>query len=364
MRTWVIAALLTLSGAVSAQNVTSCTPGQLCLSIDSTSAGARVPLTSIVGSSAVAIDPATGNVFARSNSGVVQQCTQPSVDPQILTFSSNLSPVNPGTQITLSWSTVNIPTTGTPCTASGGPVEWTSQGALPSSGSRTIAANGAAGTSLTYTISCTASGQTLTRNTSVFLNSTTPPPGCSGSNAPPAGYSLVPEFGTTELNTVFPYGPTGQFPPAQNQRFLNLQRGFSYAYRFTAAQGVNGSGNPVVSGGVNIDEWQGPGQAAGAGTISISQCPHDYSTNLNTPQRTCRSGQSGASSVHALSFDFASSVGSCSLVIGAQYFFNITTGLGTSVGGSPLGYCTTTSCSPLVVWLGATRAAVKAIPAE
>lgn len=329
--------LLGLPGLIHAQSITSCAQGQVCMSIDGASGGgARIPLNTTPGRAAIAINPADGSVLVRSVGEGVQQCTQVSTTPAITSFTATPSSVTPGTQITLSWTTTNVPTSGLPCQAISGPQEWTPIGLLPSSGSRTIQANGVAPQTLTYGLRCTGSdGTQVTQTTSVSLTSN--PTTCSGANAPPDGYGLT----TTFLCSLFTCpGGLSSFPPTSNQRSISLGRAESRALQFVAnlASGAGQAGsvftadffNPSVQGSI------------GSGTISISRCPHDYGT-------ACRSGPSLN---NGLGWTFLGG-SACALETGQTYYFNITAG-NTVTSGPPgaLGSCSEYPCSALVGWTG------------
>lgn len=183
-----------------------------------------------------------------------------------------------------------------------------------------------------------------------------PPVSCTGSRAPPTGYTLAPpselsgsvwgrSVGSGGVIITYDY-----FPPQSNQRFPVLEKKASYAYRFTVESGVP----RAPSGGVNFDEWLGA-SGSGRGTISFSECPHDYSNDLlsgswaNQNLRVCKSGPS---SVHALSFTYSNASpenqnGSCVLEYGKTYYFNVTTG-----NDDSLGRCDGDRCSPLSAWAG------------
>lgn len=330
------ASLALLPGVVHAQNITSCAQGQVCMSIDgSTGGGARVPLNSTPGRAAIAINPADGSVTVRSLSESVLQCTQTSTTPAITSFTATPSSVTPGTQITLSWTTTNVPTTGLPCQAISGPSEWTAIGLLPSSGSRTIQANGVAPSTLTYGLRCTGTDSTqVTQTTSVSLVSN--PTNCSGVNAPPAGYGLT----TTFLCSTFGCpGGSSSFPPSGNQRFVSVGFAESRALQFTANLAAGAS----QTGGVAIDDVYNLGVPGsnGSATISISRCPHDYGT-------PCRAGP-GVSA--GLSWSFVGA--GCLLEAGGIYYFNVTAGNAVTAGApGPLGSCSEYPCSALIRWQG------------
>lgn len=324
-----------VAAPLSAQNVTSCGSGQLCLRIDSGSAA--VPLTTVTGSAAVAINPSTGDVTVRSRDGVVQQCTQASTDPAI-TIGANPTALNSGENTTISWTTVNVPTTGTPCTPSGGPSNWTSLGPLPSSGNRTVSVTGSPGAVITYTLTCTGTnGSQVSNSTQVSINQSGAD--CTGQNAPPAGYDVQqqPLIGTFQ-------SPDGQFPPSANGVRIQLASATARAYSFTARIRPGTSG----AAGVTTDEWFGVGGPStfGAGTITISRCPADFGNNLAAAQ--CRSGPAGANSI---SYTMVGGFG-CQMIPGQAYFFNMTSGNCSSPGCSSLGFCSAFPCSPLTLWAG------------
>lgn len=337
MRTLFLVAAIVASGAAWANTPTQCALNDICLTVDSP-LGAEVPL--VTGTNpAIQIFP-NGAITIRSKDSDIAYCNTAGTDPAITSFTAAPTPLAPGAQVTLTWASINMPA-GTPCQASGGPTEWTALGNLPASGNRQITAAGAAGATLTYTLTCTAGQVVRTRTASVVLSGGGGGGNnCTGQNAPPAGYVLR---NRGDLGATFPYGIGGQFPPQQNQRFYSLSVGESTSWSFVAQQG----GAPT--GGVSVDEWIGTGQVFGSGTISISRCPHDYGANLNTttPSVVCKSGPSG---VHSLSFAFSPSPGSCPLTVGQAYYYNMTTG-----NGDGLGFCTGMTCSPLIVWLGASR---------
>lgn len=328
------ASLALLPGVIHAQNITSCAQGQVCMSIDgSTGGGARVPLNTTPGRAAIAINPADGSVTVRSLNEGVQQCTQTSTTPVITSFTVTPNSVTPASQVTLSWTTSNVSASGTPCQALSGPQEWTAiggNGLLPSSGSRTIQANGVAPSTLTYGLRCTGTDNTqVTQTTSVSLVSN--PTSCSGANAPPAGYGLTTGF----LCSAFgcPGGPNS-FPPSLNQQLIGISSGGSLALRFTANLATGASQTGVV----NTDDFRNPSVpgSSGFGTISISSCPHDYGT-------LCRSGPALANSI---TWTFSGS-GPCALQAGQTYFFNVTAGNFDALGG-----CSDYPCSALVAWGG------------
>lgn len=323
--------LLGLPGLIHAQSITSCAQGQVCMSIDGASGGgARVPLNTTPGRAAIAINPADGSVLVRSVGEGVQQCTQVSTTPAITSFTATPSSVTPGTQITLSWTTTNVPTSGLPCQAISGPQEWTPIGLLPSSGSRTIQANGVAPQTLTYGLRCTGSdGTQVTQTTSVSLTSN--PTTCSGANAPPAGYALSQGF---LCNAFGCPGGSNSFPPSINQRLLSIEPRGSLALAFTAnlASGASQFGTAITG------EFRNPSVpgSIGTGTISISSCPHDYNSS-------CRSGPGLSTS---LTWTFLG-VDPCRLQAGQVYYFNVTAG-----NSDTLGTCTDYPCSALVGWSG------------
>nr|MCU0757347.1 hypothetical protein [Xanthomonadales bacterium] len=242
--------LLGLPGLIHAQSITSCAQGQVCMSIDGASGGgARIPLNTTPGRAAIAINPADGSVLVRSVGEGVQQCTQVSTTPAITSFTATPSSVTPGTQITLSWTTTNVPTSGLPCQAISGPQEWTPIGLLPSSGSRTIQANGVAPQTLTYGLRCTGSdGTQVTQTTSVSLTSN--PTTCSGANAPPTGYFVTSSFLCSTFGCP---GGTNSFPPTGNQRLISVDARSSVALQFTAnlATGAGQTGTVVTSDFLN-----------------------------------------------------------------------------------------------------------------
>lgn len=330
------ASLALAPALVLAQNITSCAAGQVCMSIDgATGGGARVPLNATPGRAAIAINPADGSVTVRSLNESVQQCTQVSTTPAITSFSAQPSSVTPGSQVTLSWTTSNVPTSGTPCQAISGPSEWTALGVLPSSGSRTIVANGAAATTLTYGLRCTGIDSTqVTQTTQVFLSGGGGGD-CSGQNAPPAGYSLF----SGQVCGTFPC-TGGNFPPSNGLIWINFGAGQSRALQFTATV----SPGAPTTGTITTDDWRNlvVPASSGAGVLTISRCPHDYGGNLGA----CRSGPA---SINSVTYQIGSSSGLCSLTSGAVYYFNITSGNSTTPGGA-LGYCSDYACSALSSW--------------
>lgn len=330
------ASLALLPGVLHAQNITSCAAGQVCMSIDGASGGgARVPLNTTPGRAAIAINPTDGSVTVRSVSEAVLQCTQTSTAPIITSFTATPSSVTPGTQVTLSWSTTNVSTSGTPCQAISGPSEWTAIGLLPSSGSRVVQANGVAPSTLTYGLRCTGTDTTqVTQTVSVSLASN--PTNCSGQNAPPEGYQLT----VLPLCGTFPCA-SGTFPPGSTNRGIQLSQAVSIAYQFTPTLSFGGA----QLGSVTTDEWLGQNVTPGNGTISISACPHDYGNNLGL----CRDGPGAAL---AVTYTIGPPATNCPLVSGSVYYFNITSGNSTTIGGSNLGFCTTYPCRALTVWRG------------
>jgi hypothetical protein len=333
------ASLALLPGVTHAQNITSCAQGQVCMSIDgSTGGGARVPLNTTPGRAAIAINPADGSVTVRSLNEGVQQCTQVSTTPAITSFTATPGSVTPGSQVTLSWTTVNVPTTGTPCQAVGGPSEWTANGMLPSTGSRVIQANGVAPSTLTYSLRCTGVDSTqVTQTTSVALTSGGGG-GCTGQNAPPAGYSLQ----TLSLCSVYQCS-LGPFPPTGNTRFVQLSNRQSLAMQFTATLNP---GAPA-QGAVSTDEWINVSNpdAKGAGPFTISQCPHDFFP-------TSPNCKSGPAEVNIVGYQVGGSSGDrCSLTPGGVYYANITSG-DSATPGQPLGHCGQYPCTVLTVWRG------------
>ncbi len=331
------ASLALLPGVIHAQNITSCNAGQICMSIDGAAGGgARVPLNTTPGRAAIAINPADGSVTVRSLNESVQQCTQVNTSPAITSFSATPSSVTPGSQITLSWTTSNVPNTGTPCQAVSGPPEWIAIGVLPSSGNRTVQANGMAPGTLTYGLRCTGTdGTQVSQIATVSL--VTNPTNCSGQNAPPDGYA------TSEIPLCSAFScVSGAFPPVALQRWIAFNTSESKAFQFTA----NLAPTAAQSGAVTTDEWRNLGNSgsSGSGVLSISACPHDYGTNLGL----CRS-VAAASAVLRYALD--STPGTCRLNAGGVYFFNMTSG-SSATPGAALGHCSEYPCSALTSWRG------------
>lgn len=102
----------------------------------------------------VSINPSNGNVTVTSASGA--NCTAAAVS---LTLPAS-APV--GTNFNVSWNATG--TSGAnPCTPSGGgSSNWSSQGALPATGNRTITAPGGAANNVSFTISCATGGTPVT----------------------------------------------------------------------------------------------------------------------------------------------------------------------------------------------------------
>lgn len=332
------ASLALLPGVSHAQNITSCTAGQVCMSIDGAGgAGARVPLNTTPGRAAIAINPVDGSVTVRSLNEGVQQCTQVSTSPVITSFTATPSSVTPGSQVTLSWTTTNVPTTGTPCQAISGPSEWTANGVLPASGSRVVQANGVAPSTLTYGLRCTGTDSTqVTQSTSVALTSSGGG-SCTGQNAPPAGYSLQ----TVSLCSVYQC-TAGPFPPTGNTRFINLSRATSVAMQFTATLNP---GAPA-QGAVTTDEWTNYSipESGGSGVYTISACPHDYFPASSI----CKSGPAA---INTVPYEVGSGSGRCALQPGGVFYANITSGDSTTPGAG-LGHCTNYPCTVLTNWRG------------
>jgi hypothetical protein len=207
--------------------------------------------------SAVSIDPASGNVIVRSAAGNLNSCTfNQQNPPSITSFSSNLGTVTPGSTFRLSWNSVNA----TSCSPQmGGSTIWSSLGTLPTSGFQDLTAPATPQT-ITFQLTCTNGSQSDSRQTSVTVSS-----GGGGNCTPPNGFTA----NTSSWNGTFSPLP---WPSYNAVRRLCVSNGQILALEF------NATNSPTQFGTISTSGF--PGDGDGQGRISISTSPGCYDANV------------------------------------------------------------------------------------
>ncbi len=111
-----------------------------------------IPLTQSTTTSAVQLDPLTGNITVRSAAGNLMQCTATTPNPPIITsFQASAGTVTPSSPFSLTWTSTNA----TSCTPSGGAgTGWTSTTQLAPNGTANLTAPAQQGT-INFTLVCT-----------------------------------------------------------------------------------------------------------------------------------------------------------------------------------------------------------------
>ncbi len=284
-----------------------------------------ISLTSSSITSAISIDPLSGNVIARSSSGGLNQCTGAAL-PTITSFNSVPTSVNTGATFSLTWTSQN--TTGcapTPDTGVG--TIWASLGSLPSNGQRQLTAPGSP-TTLSFGLTCTGPGGSVSQTVQVVVG------GSTGQCNPPAGLSVDPPTPWTAIYpNAFPSIPGGRFE-------WNSVLGRIYTISFVAA--------PASDGGMfgSIASFNQPLDGDGEFLMSISQQPGCFDTTVlgaNCRSPLARYTSIGWTLVEPANF-------SCKLVMGQQYFLNLTFGNATAPGSGP--YCASAQCTRPIASLG------------
>ncbi len=301
-------------------------PLALALTVASASAHAQllqldnvtppIPLISSSTTSAVQIDPATGNVTVRSSTQNLTQCSGQTQNPaEITSFSITPSSVLTNGAFTVSWSAINT-NAGNPCQPSGGgPTAWGSEGVLPASGSRNYNAPGGAQT-INFTLTCAGPGGSdqETRTLTVTTNG--------------GGGNCTAPFPVNQANwsqwwsTPFPSHPGGR------RQWIATQGNID-SIVFVASSATNQFGSIAASGF--------PGDGEGAMQMSISTTPGCYTAANLGPN--CLSPVSSTASV---GWAIGSSQFSCALTPGSTYYLNLTFGNANGPGSGP--FCVTGAC--------------------
>jgi len=212
----------------------------------------NVPPIALTGSSsvsAVTIDPSTGNVTVRTQSGTYFQCSnqQPPNDPIINSFSPSSSTVLPGGNITLNWNSSNT----TSCSPQlGGGTNWPNLGVIGTSGNQSFVAPQSPGT-ITFQLTCTNGSQSVSQQTQVTVQQQ-------------PGGSCDPIFANGSSVTFS--GAFGQAWPAYNDKirqFVSNNQYWSASFTATASATQFGS----------INTTGFPGDGDGNGRVSISPSP-------------------------------------------------------------------------------------------
>ncbi len=254
----------------------------------------QVPPITLTGSatvSAVSIDPGTGTVIVRSSAGNLTQCSATDPQPPIITtFAAAASPVLPGANITLNWTSSRT----TSCTPSQGlGTQWSSLGTLPTSGSQVFAAPQTTGT-ITFQLTCTNGTTSDTRMTQVTVQ--------GEQNCPP----IFVQGALGEYDGTF-----GNVWPAYNDKVrLVVNNNQFVGLHFTATASTTQFGTISTTGY--------PGDGDGNGIVSISPTPGCFNASIIGPRCvTAAATYPGVSWTNGQS-DFV-----CKLSPGGSYWVNM-----------------------------------------
>lgn len=267
-----------------------------------------IALTTSQSTSAVTVDPATGNVSIVTAAGNYNSCTNVvTPPPTINTFYPASTQVSTGALITLNWSSSNA-TACTPQQGSG--TTWASLGTLPATGSQTLSAPATAGT-VTFQLTCTSGARSDTKTTQVTVQ--------AGGGGGAACTQTYPNTTVTEFNTYF-----GTWPAFGHSIRIGVPFNGALSWRFTATSSTTQFGSIATVGF--------PGDGDGWGQISISRSPGCFNP-----------AEIGANCVHAAAREpstgwanFANQF-SCPLTPGQVYYVNLTYGGSTFSANGP--YC-------------------------
>ena len=282
--------------------------------------GQTIPLDS---ASSISIDPTTGNITATSDNGSLT-CSEVGFPPT-LTLSANPTTVNSGDSSLLSWTVNN---NATSCTKSGA---WNGSltTAQMTNGAHSVTVNNIT-TNSNYNLICTNNfGSSPLRTASVTINggnpncTSQPPilngaedftirliPGATGNSngtpSNPATYSG--DYDEIAAGTGWPGGVGGQ-------SFATLSKNKYIAMRFTT-DNTNAISKLSITPSGN---GQGPGSQAT--TISISECPGDFTTHVN--QSRCLAVGGGIPNIRWSQNPATTSTFHCLLDKNKTYYFNI-----------------------------------------
>jgi hypothetical protein len=246
--------------------------------------------------SAVSIDPASGNVIVRSAVGNLSSCTSTAPNPPSITgFTSNLATVSPSTTFRLTWSSTNT----TSCSPQlGGTTIWSSLGTLPTNGFQDLTAPATAQT-ITFQLTCTNGSQNVNQQTSVTVSSG----GGGGNCTPPAGNIVI---GPTAWNNLF----ATPWPSYNGVSRQCVSNGNIASFEFNATSLPNQFGT--------ISTSRFPGDGDGLGRVSISTTPGCFDGNvLTTP---CLGP---LAELPGVSWTNGSSAFACNLTPGQRYYVNL-----------------------------------------
>jgi len=270
----------------------------------------------------------------------------PVTDSKNITFDGTAATVNlitpasaPVSQpFTISWTSTG--TTG--CTPTGGTgTNWSSQGALPVSGNRSITAPASA-TTVTFGITCSSSGGNVSDSEQTTFTGGGGGANCDSVTLPPG----IGGFGQQTWTTL--YGGQ-QFPLiySSNKTFA-IGSGQGLRLAITPTLPTNGSS---PNGTLTYNEAD---SVARAGFMTISRCPGDFRLNvLNLPAgcdgvfTPCTTKcHTGIEAQGQLSLGFrlqGTANNTCNMTPGAQYYVNIHFG-GTSTPGPEGAFCAGSQC--------------------
>jgi hypothetical protein len=267
-------------------------------------------LTTNASQSAVAVDPATGQV---------DLVTGTTINPTLTIQSSGAPTVNQ--LFTVSYTATNF--TPSVCTATSTPTLTGWNGVL--TGTSSQASSTTAGT-FSLSLSCTRAGGSPVTSNTLSVTVTNPNTNCPAPNI--LGATTI--RGATVFASDRPFQATFTSPEVPNPTFPAptgvTSQPFDVQYNeVTAIAFVMPTGGLPTDGTLQASE--SPTAARGIPIIALSDCRGDTRTSLNTGARSCVdggfSGQTAGVSWTDTDNNFPQSFQKCRLTPGVTYFINI-----------------------------------------